>query len=97
MYQWREEHEFDPEEPHQNIYIECWEDNDEEYIGTAVVNIQKSLNKLTKYPLKDIKDIEIGMVCIKLFDEENFKKEIERSSMLMRPLKIYVLEAVLNK
>lgn len=96
MCQWREEHEFDPEEPHQNLYVECWED-EEEHVGTAVVSISKGMNGLAKHPLKDMKDVEIGVVSLRLFDEENFKKEVERSALLMRPLKIYVLEAILNK
>lgn len=65
--QWREEHEFDPEEPHQNMYVECWQ-GDDEYVGTSVINISKGMNKLIKSPLKDIQDIEIGTVCVKLFD-----------------------------
>ena len=32
------------------------------------MSISKGMNKLAKFALKDIKDDEIGMVCLKIYD-----------------------------
>lgn len=54
------------------------------------------MNMLTRHALKDMKDIEIGTISLQLLDEERFREDAEKSGLEMRPLKIYILEAVLN-
>ena len=76
------------------LYAECW--SDDSYVGTVVIPIEESMNRLSSHPIKDIKDIEVGAISLHLLDRHGLDTLQSQNGLINKPMKVYVLEAILN-